>query len=131
MVGLQYDQEQNLAIFSAQGAIALRDIVSAVTRWIEHPNFADDVNMLWDLRGCNWQTAVSEFLLLAKEITNRVNDIWQGTKVAWLVDTETEVALVDAHLGTLGWRAMWRGFTRQQEAYSWLQAANGADSTRS
>ena len=47
--------------------------------------------------------------------------------LAWVVDTETEVALVDAHLGTLGWRAVWRGFTRHQEAIAWLLSTNGGD----
>ena len=120
MVDLQYDQEHRVVIFTAHGALNLKDIVAAVNEWVDHEQFADNINMVWDLRDSSWQTAVSEFLLLATEITSRVNEIWRGEKVAWIVDTATEVALVDTHLGTLGWHAAWRGFTSPVQARAWL-----------
>jgi hypothetical protein len=122
MVHVYYDQERNFVTLTVDGALALKDVVIAVNEWFEHPQFADTINMLWDLRQAGWQSAVHEFLLVKDEITARVNQIWHGDKVAWLVDTETEVALVNMHLATLGWTAWWRGFTDKPEAISWLNS---------
>lgn len=120
MVDVQYDQEHNFVIFTMSGVLGLKDVVAAVNEWFDHPQFADTINMLWDMRQAGWQSAVHEFLLIADEITSRVNQIWLGDKVAWLVQTETEVALVNMHLATLGWKAWWRGFTDKAEAVAWL-----------
>jgi hypothetical protein len=120
MVDVQYDQERHVVVFTTEGVLSLKDIVVGTKQWIEHLDFKDDTNMLWDLRNASWQTAVSEFLLLSDEIINRVNEIWSGERIACLVDTKTEIALVDSHLGSLGWKARWKGFNNYKDAMAWL-----------
>ena len=120
MVDVQYDQERHVVVFTTEGALSLRDIVVGAKKWIDHADFENDINMLWDLRETSWQAAVSEFLMLSDEITDRVNTIWSGDKIACLVETKTEIALVDTHLGSLGWKAQWKGFSSDTDAMAWL-----------
>ncbi len=120
MVSLQYDQENDLAIFSARGTLSLKEVVEAAIKWSQHPEYKPTSNVLWELVDCDWHPVVKEFLLMATEITRRVNQIWEGNKVAWLVHSRTEVALVETHLATVGWRAAWRAFTQKSEAMEWL-----------
>ena len=126
MVSLQYDQENDLAIFSARGTLSLKEVVEAAIKWSQHGNYKPTSNVLWELADCDWHPVVKEFLLMATEITRRVNQIWDGEKVAWLVHSRTEVALVETHLATVGWRASWRAFTQRSEAMAWLRQKNNA-----
>ena len=126
MVSLQYDQENDLAIFSARGTLSLKEVVEAAIKWSQHAEYKPTSNVLWELVDCDWHPVVKEFLLMATEITRRVNQIWDGEKVAWLVHSRTEVALVETHLATVGWRATWRAFTQKSEAMDWLTQKTNA-----
>ena len=112
MVSLQYDRENDLAIFTARGTLNLKEVVEASIKWSQHPEFTSTGSVMWDLIECDWHPVVKEFLLMADDITRRVNQIWNGEKVAWLVHSRTEVALVETHLATVGWKAKWRAFTQ-------------------
>lgn len=120
MVSLQYDLVQKVVIFTATEDLDMRAIVASANDWALDPAYADDIDMMWDLRGCTWQAAVSEFFLMSEPIVGHVNEIWQGQRVALLVTTETEVALIDTHLAQVGWRAKWRGFSTETAAVEWL-----------
>lgn len=123
MVTQQYDEEHHLIVFDATGDLNLKAIILAIKLWRDHPNFADDINMLWDLHKCNWQIAIEEFLLISDQVVPKINQIWSGRKVACVVDSATEVALVDTQLGSLGWQANWRGFLSHTQAKNWLASS--------
>lgn len=120
MVGVQYDQERNAVTFTANGSLKLKDIVQAIYIWAQDPAYQDDINMVWDLRQCAWQEAASEFFLINEQVVDRVNGAWAGKRVALVVATETEVALVDTHLALSGWTAAWRGFSDKDGAWQWI-----------
>ncbi len=126
MVSLQYDHDHDLAIFTARGILSLQEVVEAVLKWAQHEHYDNTSNVLWDLIECEWHPVVKEFLLMAEEVTRRVNQIWDGNKVAWLVNSRTEVALVETHLATVGWQAVWRAFTQKSAALDWLQEGGAA-----
>ena len=131
MVSLQYDHDNDLAIFTARGTLSLKEVVEAALKWSQHESYTNTSNVMWDLIECDWHPVVKEFLLMADEVTRRVNQIWDGDKVAWLVHSRTEVALVETHLATVGWQATWRAFTQKSEALDWLKEdiQNGATKT--
>jgi len=121
MVGVRYDHEHNAVIFTANGSLKLKDIVQAIYIWAQDPAYLNDINMAWDLRECTWQDAASEFFLITQEVVERANSEWVGQRIALVVATETEIALVDTHLALSGWTATWRGFSEKGSALHWLQ----------
>ena len=127
MVGVQYDREYNAVVFTANGSLKLKDIVQAIYIWAQDPAYHHDINMAWDLSECTWQEAASEFFLITKEVVERVNREWAGQRIALVVATETEVALIDTHLALSGWTATWRGFSQKDPALQWL--LNNGDRT--
>jgi hypothetical protein len=120
MVAVCYRIENQLVYFKADATLNLQGIIKAVQEWMAHPQFTSDANMLWDLRKSHWTPAIEEFFLVSDQIVEKINTVWHGDKIACVVTTATEAALIDTQLDTFAWNSSWRGFNSYTEAESWL-----------
>ncbi len=122
MIHVSYKRGDGFAVLTAQGDLSLRTVVLALQSWLAHADYSAQTNLLCDVRQAGWQQAVAEFLPIAAAVIERVNQQWQGTKVAIVAGSHTEVALIETHLSLLGWQAQWIGFTSFEQAEDWLAA---------
>ncbi|XOV84108.1 MAG: hypothetical protein ACFHXK_03110 [bacterium] len=121
MVEVMFDVDAQFAYLSCTGELSLEQIVQAVRQWMQQEGYRPDVNLLCDARQAQWQHAATEFLQVSDAVVERINQAWQGTKIAVVANSHTEIALIESHLGIMGWRAQWRGFISVEDATQWLE----------
>jgi hypothetical protein len=124
MVEIKFDAADNTAGLIWEGELSLDDIVQGVRQWMQHEHYAADINLLCDVVHAQWQQAISEFLQVSDAVIERINQHWQGRKIAVVTNSYTEIALIESHLGAMGWRAEWRGFMSTEAARQWLHEPN-------
>ena len=124
MVDVKFSATDNTVCLICEGNLSLEDIVRGIRQWTQHDQYAADIDLLCDIREAQWQQATSEFLQVREAVVERVNRNWQGRKVAIVTNSYTEIALVESHLGELGWHAQWRGFISLEAARHWLLEPN-------
>ena len=122
MVKVQFCRDQPYARFYASGRLDLSDVVAAFQKWHAHPDFSLRVDLLWDLRTCDWQPALEEFLLIRHSILKHPRRLWRGKHIACVVDSATNAALIDAQFGAGPWPFVWRGFLDFESAERWLSS---------
>ena len=120
MVKVQFCRDQPYARFIASGRLDLAEVVAAFQRWQAHPDFSPKVDLLWDLRACDWQPALEDFLLIRESILKQPRRLWRGKHIACVVDSATNAALIDAQFGAGPWPFVWRGFLNTKTAEDWL-----------
>lgn len=120
MIHVSYNRGDAFAVLTAQGDLSLRSVVLALHSWRANIDYTGQKNLLCDVREAGWQQAVAEFLPISQAVVEHVNQQWQGTKVAIVAGSHTEVALIETHLSLLGWQAQWIGYTSFEHAEQWL-----------
>ena len=124
MVEIEFDAADNTAGLIWKGELSLQDIVQGVRQWMQNEHYTADTNLLCNVEHAQWQQAISEFLQVGEAVIERINQQWQGRKIAVVTSSYTEIALIESHLGAMGWRAQWRGFMSAEAARQWLHEAN-------
>ncbi len=124
MVKIKFDAADNMICFVCEGELSLDDIVQAIRQWVKHEHYAADINLLCDVEQARWQQAIAEFLQVSEAVVERINQHWQGRKIAIVTNSYTEIALIESHLGAMGWNAQWRGFVSTEAARQWLHESN-------
>ncbi|MEE4283895.1 MAG: STAS/SEC14 domain-containing protein [Pseudomonadales bacterium] len=131
MIEVTFNAADNTACLVCAGSISLKDIVHGVRQWVQHTRYAADINLLCDISQAHWQQAIADFRQVSEAVVERINQDWQGRKIAIVTNSYTEIALIENHLGAMGWYAEWRGFMSTEAARQWLlepdnQAANAS-----
>ncbi|MCR9260073.1 MAG: hypothetical protein NXH95_10145 [Pseudomonadaceae bacterium] len=124
MVDVKFDAADNMVYLRCEGELSLEDIVQGIRQWMQHEHYAADTNLLCDVARAQWQHAVSDFLQVSEAVVERINQNWQGRKIAIVTNSYTEIALIESHLGAMGWEAQWRGFLNTDAARHWLHKSN-------
>ena len=120
MVKVEYCRHQAFARFTAGERLDLSEVVAAFQKWHAHPDFSLKIDLLWDLRTCDWQPALEDFLLIRESILSHPRRLWRGKHIACVVDSATNAALIDTQFGAGPWPFIWRGFLNVESAETWL-----------